>query len=209
MMRALSGLSLVLAMACGGPARSSRPPAPREAAPRPDVELPDARWGRVESPRFFVELALPDRAAWTVDDESGRWLVATHAPTHSTLYVRGFREGSVVGRAACEAEGRKWRPDLFGEDEAALRARRPLASPPGFDAEMGFMVRRSHGGLEGVAAASAARVRTCLLVAYVTRADGPGADRAVADRLALAAERLFPSITTRTIDDRVAPATER
>lgn len=198
-------LAAFLAAACGGPvAPVAHPRAP--VSKRLVDALPDRDWGVVESPRFFVAVPLPDAATWRVDDVSGRWLVATHVPSKSMLLVRAWRAGSVVGHGACEAEARPWRPDLFGKDASALVDRRPLGAPPGFDAEVGFAVHRAKDALGGVAVAVGANVRQCLVLAYVTRADGEDAPRVLAERLAFVTERVFGRVETRSVEDRVAPA---
>jgi hypothetical protein len=195
---------LLAAAACGGPAAT--PPPRVKPAPAPVVDaLPDRNWGVVESSRFFVSFPLPDASAWRVDDTSGRWLVATHLPSKSMLLVREWRTGSVVSHGACEAEARPWRPDLFGHDETALVDRRPIAAPPGFDSEVAFAVHRARDALGGVAVAVGANVRQCLVLAYVTRAEGADAPRILAGRLALVTERVFSRIEARRVEDRVVP----
>lgn len=159
----------------------------------------------VESSRFSVALPLPDAAGWRVDDASGRWLVATHLASKSMLWVRAWRAGSVVGHAACETEARPWRPDVLGRDASALVDRRPLAAPPGFDAEVGFAVHRARDALGGVAVGVFAKVRQCLVIGYVTRADGADAPGVVARRLALVTERVLSRVETRDVEDRVVP----
>jgi hypothetical protein len=167
--------------------------------------LPDRAWGLVDSARFFVAVPLPDLASWRVDDTSGRWLVATHLPSKSMLLVRAWRAGSVVGHGACEEEARHWRPDLFGKDADALVDRRPVTAPPGFDVEVGFAVHRAKDALGGVAIAVGANVRQCLVLAYVTRAEGADAPEVLAGRLAFVTERVFGHVETRSVEDRVAP----
>jgi hypothetical protein len=198
-------LAAVAAGACGG-----RPPPPAAVPPPPvpvvsNPELPDRGWGAVVSQRFFVALPLPDAAAWSVDDRSGRWLSAAHLPTRSMIWVRSWREGSVVSHAKCEIAARTLRPDLFGPDESALVDRKSLGAPSGFDTELGFSVRRAGGALGGVVVAVGAKVRQCLVMAYATRAEGPGAEVALARRLAFVATRIFARAEGRSIDDRVAP----
>jgi hypothetical protein len=179
-------------------------------APVPAVEaFPDRNWGLVESSRFFVSFPLPDVSAWRIDDASGRWLIATHLPSKSMLFVRGWRTGSVVSHGACETEARPWRPDLFGRDATALVDRHPIAAPPGFDSEVGFAVHRAKDALGGVAIAVGANVRQCLVLAYVTRAEGSDASRVLAARLAFVTERVFSHVETRRIEDRVVPVERR
>lgn len=138
-----------------------------------------------------------------MDDASGRWLVATHLESKSVLLARSWHEGSVMSPATCEAIARPWRKDLFGADPSALVERRPLAAPEGYVGEVGYSVRKTSEAFGGVAIFVAAKVRRCLVLAYVTRADGEGAASTIADRLALVTARVFARTTERTVDDRV------
>lgn len=192
--------------ACSG-ATSPPPPAATAAPSRiePGISFSDRGWQTFVSPRFFVAFPLPDAAEWRVDDKSGRWLAAAHVPSKSMLWVRAWREGSVVSHAACEAVARGYRPDLLGRDESALGERRPLGAPAGFDTELAFGVSRNKDALGAVVAAFGARVRQCLVVIYATRADGPDAQELVADRVGFIVDRVFARMETRKIDDRVAP----
>lgn len=205
---ALAGAAL--ALTCGAPhdAAPARTPSPAPPVAL-NAALPDQGWAVVDSARFFVRLPLPDAAAWRVDDASGRWLVATHLPTKSMLWLRAWREGSVVSHRQCESEARRLRPDLFGHDESALEDRRPLGAPPGFDTEAAFSVRRAKGALGGVAVAVGANVRRCLVAAYATRAGGIDAERVLAERLDFVVRRIFARLENRGVEDRVAPLERR
>jgi len=207
MRRGWAALLAASVTACGG----APPPAPLAPKAKPvsapaDLAFADRAWGAVSSERFFLELPLPESQSWTIDDRSGRWLVAVNVPTKSMIWIRAWREGSVMTHGACEAVARPWRRDLFGPDAASLVDRRSLAAPDGFDTEVGFSVRRSGNALGGVAVAVGARFRNCLVMAYATRAEGAGAELAVADRLSFVAERIFGRARNRTIDDRVGPS---
>lgn len=206
-----SVLSAALLFACTAPAPPPRAESPQAATVHfePSQSFSETGWGRVVSARFFVAFPLPDADQWRVDDASGRWLAAAHLPTKSMLWVRAWREGSVVNHRACEAVARGYRPDLFGRDESVLGDRRPLGAPAGFDTEVGFTVTRAKGALGAVAAASGARVRQCIVMVYATRAEGPDAENVVADRLAFIVDRVFARADSRTIDDRVVPTAPR
>jgi hypothetical protein len=171
----------------------------------PGTSFSERGWNTVVSPRFFIAFPLPDAREWRLDDTSGRWLAAAHLPSKSMLWVRAWREGSVVSHKDCEAVARGYRPDLFGRDESALSDRRPLGAPEGYDTEVGFLVTRNKGALGAVAAASGARVRQCLVMVYATRADGADAEQLVADRVDFIVERVMARIENRKIDNRVTP----
>jgi hypothetical protein len=202
-----SVVSAALLFACAAQAPPPRAEPPQAAAGHLEASpsFSERGWGPIVSARFFVAFPLPDRDQWRVDDASGRWLAAAHLPTKSMLWVRAWREGSVVNHRACEAVARGYRPDLFGRDESVLVDRRPLGAPAGFDTEVGFTVSRAKGALGAVAAAVGARVRQCIVMVYATRAEGPDAESVVADRLAFIVDRVFARADSRTIDDRVTP----
>lgn len=182
------------------PTQNSNPPAHFH-----DRGLPNGDFGTVRSARFFIELPLPDFGGWKIDDRSNRWLVATHAASESALYVRAWREGSVVAHQTCEAEARSWRADLLGPTDAALTSRRKLDAPEGFDTEVGFGVVPATGGLSGVAAAFGAHIRDCVVLVFTTRVSGPDAERALAARLAFVTERVFDGARRLKVEDRFTP----
>lgn len=206
------GVAVAFALAgCPALAACAAPKAPPAARPapasraEPGAAFSEHAWETVVSQRFFLAFPIPDAREWSIDDKSGRWLAAAHLPTKSMLWVRSWREGSVVGHHTCEAIARSYRPDLFGRDEATLVDRRPLGAPAGFDTEVGFTVSRSKGALGAVAAAVGARVRQCLVIVYATRADGPDAEQIVAERIGFVVDRVFARVENRNIDDRVPP----
>lgn len=165
----------------------------------------DRDWGLVASQRFLLAVPVPEATAWTVDDRSGRWLVAEHRPSQSTLLLRSWREGSVVDHRACESAARLWRPDLFGQDEGQLLGRRGVGGPPHFDTEVGFAVRHEGGALQAIAAAVGANVRQCVALVFVTRVEGADAERVAADRLVFATTRILSRAETKSIEDRLKP----
>jgi hypothetical protein len=192
---------------------SPEPPRPvtpeRLASDRAEVAralaIPDRSWGMLESRQHFVSVPLPDRSAWRVN-ESPLWLAAAHQESKSMLWVRAWRPGSVMSHALCEADARTQRPDLFGSDESALVDRRPRAAPAGFDSEVAFSVRKADTALGGIAVLVGARVRECLVIVYATKADGDSAPEAISHRLAFMAERVFPGVVFRKVEDRVVPS---
>jgi hypothetical protein len=63
--------------------------------------------------------------------------------------------------------------------------------------------------LGGVAITVGANVRQCLVLAYVTRAEGSDAPRLLAERLAFVTDRVFSHLEIRRIEDRVVPVERR
>lgn len=199
----LAGLS---AVSCAPP-RSRPPESPVSTAERRNrgaSALLDRDWEPLVSTRFFVAIPLFDAKGWHRDD-SGRWFLAWHPASRSMLWIRAWRETGVVSKRDCEAQGRKWRPDLFGREEDTLAERHSLGAPTGFDTDVAIRVSRHANTLAGVVVAMGARVRQCLLMAYATRADGPDAPEVIAERLAFVEGRVFSRAETRSIDDRLAP----
>jgi hypothetical protein len=105
--------------AAGGEARAADAPA-RASAP-PATPFPDdpSLVARVHSRRFRISFSLPDRAAWSIDDQSGPSWVATHASTESRLRVELVRGTDLVNRARCEDRARE-----LGWLDASLDGRR-------------------------------------------------------------------------------------
>jgi hypothetical protein len=204
----LTAALLLLVGACGpaGPATSeAAAPAPSPAPPAaPRPELPDSGWGLLSSARFSLELPLPDRAAWQLDDRSTPWLRAAHAATRSELLARTWRAARTVRRSECESQARLWRPATPELDPDSLLERRELDAPPGWSTELAAAVRPlADQQLEGVALAFGASAGRCLAILYTTRDSGPGAEAAIGRRLALVTAEVIPRVRLRSIDERV------
>jgi hypothetical protein len=163
-------------------------------------------WATFHSKRFELSLRLPDGKAWRIDDHRSPWLRATHDGTRSKIALRGWREEENVTRGGCYARARGWDPTLPDLDASRLLddAVRPL------DAQSARVIVGLVGAAEapsiaGFVLAIVGDVRRCLLVAYQTEAQGPAAEGDVADRLAIVADRLLPTIK---LDQRFAPSRE-
>jgi hypothetical protein len=83
-------------------------PAPAVAPPT----LSDADWGRFRSERQGLSIPLPEGKLWRIDDHSSSWLDAVHPPTQSRVRARAWLEPKPVNQAWCEAEARRFAPDL-------------------------------------------------------------------------------------------------
>jgi hypothetical protein len=202
--------------ACG----SAPPPLAAESAAT--AALPASKsfdgtaWATFHSKRFELSLRLPDGPAWRIDDHRSPWLRATHEGTRSKIALRSWREDENVTRSACYARARGWDPSLPDLDASRLLddAVRPL------DAKSARVVvgiagaagptdaaGEAPGGapVGGFVLAIVGDVRRCLLLAYETEASGPAAEGDVADRLAIVAERLLPTVK---LDQSFAPSRE-
>lgn len=197
-MRARVALLAAVALlpACGAP-----PPA---AAPAPGVATAPAgafesgAWGTFRSGRFELSIALPDGAAWRIDDHRTRWLDARNAPTASRLRARAWREDHLVTRAACLATARGWEPMLPELDPEHLLDDR-VDRMPGTDARIAVQaaiapIEPGDPVLRGAVLAVAADVKRCLVVAYETEATGEARERLVGARLAVIADRTMKSL---------------
>lgn len=183
----LAGLLLLLLLLAGcageAPAGPTRPAAPLPAT-RP-AEFSDEAWGSYRSRRFGLVLPLPEAAAWQIDDRGSQWLVATHAATVSELAVRMWQEDEIVNRDRCEARARGWR-QLPPADDIEIVRRDRLPFPPEYDTavSVGVVAPKPGAPLTGVALAFGGWAHGCFAFVYRTTAAGPGAEMAIAARLA-------------------------
>lgn len=181
--RALAVLALAAPTGCAGAeAPVAAPPAapPRPAPPRAEPTL-EGEVTPVFAPHHGLTIPLPDGARWQIT-ETPRELVATHAPTGSTLRVRVSRPLAPTSRGACTEDlvARGVVPVL---DDAALIERGPLAVPEGFDTELRAAILPAEPGapLRGVVVAVGAAPRRCFAYVFSTTARS---ERALGARLA-------------------------
>ena len=159
--------------------------------------------GRVRSHRldFPIELALPDKASWLIE-EGPTWLVAEHRPSSSQLALRTWRAERVVRRAECEAQARLGRPTIPIVNEETVVERRPLTAPADFDSELVVGVEPTVLGLSGYALVIGASVGRCYAAIFTTSVQGNDAELVVAARLGLAVDRVLSHVRTRSVDER-------
>ena len=197
--------SFVLLSACGSAPLPAAQEVPSPPAPS-STTFEGTPWATFHSKRFELSLRLPDGPAWRIDDHRSPWLRATHEGTRSKIALRSWREEENVTRGACYARARAWDPSLPDLDASRVLddGVRPL------DAQSARVVVGLAGTAEtpsigGFVLAIVGDVRRCLLVAYETEAKGPAAEGDVADRLAIVADRLLPTIK---LDQSFAPSRE-
>jgi hypothetical protein len=193
--------------ACGSAPQPAAEVAPAVSASPPSAKSFDgAPWATFHSKRFELSLRLPDGPAWRIDDHRSPWLRATHEGTRSKIALRSWREEENVTRAACYARARGWDPNLPDLDAARLLddGVRPLDAQSA-RVVVGLAVRADAPSIGGFVLAIVGEVRRCLLVAFQTEADGPTSEGQVADRLAIVADRLLPTIK---LDQSFAPSRE-
>jgi hypothetical protein len=205
---ALALLALAALAGCGGP--PSPPPAPpRPAAPPPETvadldPLTAGPIGIFRSKRFDLVVPLPDGRGFAIDDTRGPWLVARHAGSRSTLLLRRWRTPGITTRDACERAARDGRP-LPSLDAAELIEVKSVAVPPDHDTSATVALYRppARDGappppLFGMVLAFGAYARQCFAFAFVTEADGAGAEAIVAARLQRLVDQSLGGIQARS-----------
>jgi hypothetical protein len=209
-------LLCALAASCASPS-PPRAPAPVLARPSNDgsagapLPLEEGPWGTFRSRRFELALRLPDGARWKIDDHRTAWLKAEHAPTQSALWLRSWPVTATVTRQGCYAQSREWLPALPDLDGARFiddRVRPLFAS---LDTRTSVFVEpvvaapEGAAGTRGYVVAAGAGPHRCVVLVFVTRASGAGAEDEVGTRLALVSERLLPTVQ---LDQSFAPSRE-
>ncbi len=112
----LGGCVLAIPLACAPASPPPAAPAPAAAPPT----LSDADWGRFRSERQGLSIPLPEGKLWRIDDHSSSWLDAVHPPTQSRLRARAWLEPKPANQARCEAEARRFAPDIPVPAEGAI-----------------------------------------------------------------------------------------
>jgi hypothetical protein len=201
----LSGAAAACGSSSGVPATA--PPPPVRAPPPSDFE--GGRLGSFQSKRFHVELPLPDGRAWRIDDRSTPWLSATHAGTSSTLWVRTWQEHERANTKSCEEKARLWKKEIPSRDGVEIVEHRAAGVPAGFDTwvDIGVSAAAKPGApMRAFALAFGGRRHSCFAYVYITQAEGPGAERAIAARLAAMVQR---SLSLVVAVDGLKPAVRR
>jgi len=200
--------ALALGCAASGGVEPANPPTPAPGPPPPKSEpnLADRAWGVVSSTRFGVDVALPERKSWQIEELKEPWWIARHAPSSSELRVRTWRTSRLSKREDCAEQVALWRPgapDPKKNPESVVE-RRALTSPSGYQTELVVGVRRASAAeIEGYALAIGHTIGECYAAILTTRASGGRAEASVGERLALFADAVFPRIERIGIEDRV------
>jgi hypothetical protein len=204
---------LAAALSACGPGSNGAPPAP-SATPAPTAtaaprgagpELRATGWATVTSARYSIELSVPERDGWHLDDSSSPWFTARHPATRSELALRTWRAPRTVKREECEAQARLWRPSIPNAPEESVIERRMVAAPEGWSTELvvGVAPAPVAGELQGFALAFGTAVGRCYALLYTTLDAGRGAEITIARRLGVVADEVVPSVRVRSIDERV------
>lgn len=181
---------------------SAPAPAPTARVVPPAIEAHAFR--AVRSKHMSLAITLPDADGWDIDD-GPQWFRLRHRATESELSLRVWRASRRVRVTECEQQVRLVRPDLPDPTAApeSVIEQRPLDAPEGYAVELTVAVRPAEGDrIAGHAVAIGAAIGHCYAAIFSTQAGGSGAENAVAERLALAADQVFGSVTLGRIDDR-------
>lgn len=157
------------ALGCVAPTKTAAPsspvPVPAHAALSPLTETAIA-W--VAASSQSLSLALPESMLWRTG-RVGTYFHATHAETHSELWVKHWRQGVLTTAAQCQAQSLLWRP-LLAPPDAAARAT-VLHAPLDYHTQVNVSVWPEGETWRAQLTASGAAIRDCLV--YVYRTDAP------------------------------------
>jgi hypothetical protein len=201
---------VVVVFGCGGSGGlPAAEPDARRGLPAESIgSFQGTRWGTFHSKRFELSLGLPDGGAWKIDDHRTAWLRATHASTRSSFSLRSWTEDMNVTRKSCYARARTWEPglpDLEGQLLIDDKVRVLLGT---HDARVavGVDARADPDPVTGgFVVAIVGDIRRCVVVAFETETRGAAAQDEVADRLAIVADRVLPSMK---LDQSFTPSRE-
>jgi hypothetical protein len=196
----LVGIALAGCAAVHPASPAARPPATHSESPSAFDGLPSGRV-RTRSLELPLELALPERKGWLIQD-GPLWFVARHAATRSELAVRSWRAARLVSRSACDQQARLNRQEIPTLAEESIVERRAVAIPSGFDGELTVGVVARAAGLRGYVYLVSASVGQCVAALFSTEVDAPASEAEVAGRLQLAVSEIFEQVRTRAIDER-------
>ncbi len=197
--------------ACSPP--PAAPVAKTASAPEPHAAVfatEDAAWGRFHSKRHFLSVPLPDGKTWKIDDRTTPALVATHAPTSSTLRIAVTRETELMSRSRCEARAREtgWVPENLTTLEEHVQT-----GPEAYDSRIWVALQpgKPGGVVEGHVFLFGGFLRQCLLVHYTTQVPSAQDEDALSSRMALVRTRVLGGMQLdppRTTDDADVPRTK-
>jgi hypothetical protein len=154
-----------------------------------------------------VIFPLPERSSWSIDDKRAQWFTARHDASRSELTVRTWRASRLGKRDECMLQLRLWRPTLPDAEKnpESVMESRTLGAPSDYDTllTLGVLKQGSEGELEGYAIAVGHDVGSCFAAVYLTQARGPGAEEAIAARLALIGDGVMTRVRRIGVEDRV------
>jgi hypothetical protein len=149
-----------------------------------------------------LSVPLPDGRAWKIDDHHRPELVATHAPTRSTLTLSSFTEPELMNRQSCEARARE--SGLVTLRDPRTIADETTVGPDAYDSRIWIALETgnsSGSALTGHAFLFGAYVRKCLLVHYATSVPSVTDEPLLTSRLATARLLILGGIQMEPFDE--------
>jgi len=153
--------------------------------------------GVFRSQRFDVAIELPDGKHWAIRDRKSSWLLATHAPSASSLRLQLYRGSKPFNRERCENYLRQQNPDLPTEAVTRVVDDQSRDVLPGWDARSVILFRQAPGPVSTLEASMlifAADVRRCFGFVYQTRQSGEGAEAIVGARMGDVREKIVRTL---------------
>jgi hypothetical protein len=157
---------------------------------------------RYRSLRFKLSVPLPDGRAWKIDDHRAPELVATHAPTRSTLTLYSFAEPDLMNRQSCEARARE--RGLVTLRDPRTVADETTVGPDAYDSRIWVALETeasAQSPLTGHAFLFGAYVRKCLFVHYATSVAAVKDEPLLTSRLATARLLILGEIRMEPFDE--------
>jgi hypothetical protein len=157
---------------------------------------------RYRSNRIAVSLPLPDGRTWRIDDHSRPELVASHAPTRSTVTVSVFHADDLVGRTQCEALARA--RGIVPTGDLRTLENEVAYTQQTFDTRVWVAVAPSgapDGSLHGYVMAFGGFLRKCFAFVFSTEVDAASQEPALAARLAFARARILGGLVLEPFDE--------
>jgi hypothetical protein len=162
----------------------------------------------IEAKGQGLAFPLPDPGGWRLDKREKRSWVARHGRSASELLVRAWHFDGIAHPEDCELQARLWRAELprFAAAEVISADERVLAGSYRSRVTVGVQraatpaAERLIGGVLGFGSDA----RECLMLAFSTSAEGPGARQVIAERLGLIAGTVFERVRRLDIEGRVS-----
>jgi len=213
-------LALLATSGCAPPIQTGQPSDPRGVSVAPSLAQGDGLLDQptdpfvraavqvLDSPRFSVSVPLPDRPGWREVSDRSSFLVLEHPASRSQLVLRVWYENEPANRARCEQAARLIR-ELPRSRAGAGLDQQIIRAPRDFDtaSQVGVGSVGAGGELSGYVVAFGGSGRQCFAFAYTTTALGLGAERTIADRLAIMHDRSLRRIELHHDMDPVPRAT--
>jgi hypothetical protein len=174
----------------------------------PQFATDDAGVGRFHSKRFQVSFPLPDGKTWKIDDHSKPELVATHAPTSSSVMVVATNEEDLMNRARCETRAREL--GHVPKGDLTTVENEVMTHPDAYDSRVWVALDagRPGGAVDGHVFLFGSFLRRCLIVRVTTTVPSAKDLDVLSSRLAIVRGQVIRGLKVdplRTTDDASVP----